>query len=262
MAFKEMQRLGSGLAGWQQEYARAVACLGDEDFAGCVEVCDGILAEDPDVEEVWKLRGDALRFGGGDPVASYEEAAKVRRSDHESLLALAECLIERGDLAAAREALGRVLEVYPEHPEALAQLGRSALEELRGAGSEASLAGLEEGLGQLERAAAVGQKSYEVAIAHAELWIEHGKRKGQRDSLDRALAILEAAHALSGCQNRVKLLEATAWLERARIAHRQGEDPGPDLDPILIHEGARFVGRTHDCPWPALLAAAHELLDR
>ncbi|HEX5136589.1 MAG TPA: protein kinase, partial [Planctomycetota bacterium] len=55
----------------QRAYADAVVRLAEEDFAGCIARCVEILAEEPDLEEVWKLRGDALRLSGGDPLPAY-----------------------------------------------------------------------------------------------------------------------------------------------------------------------------------------------
>src|SRR5690606_28621689 len=90
VAFRESQRLKGQLEDdWQIAFADAVGRLADEDYAGCVAVCDRILERDPDLEDVWRLRGDALRFSGGDPIASYRQALRVRRSDHEAYMGLA-----------------------------------------------------------------------------------------------------------------------------------------------------------------------------
>ena len=81
----------------QKGYAEAVRRLAEEDFAGCVARCDEILAEEPDVEEIWKLKGDALRLSGLDPLPAYARALEVRRSYYEVELARAEVHLARGD---------------------------------------------------------------------------------------------------------------------------------------------------------------------
>ncbi|MCK6459996.1 MAG: protein kinase, partial [Planctomycetes bacterium] len=85
----------------QRAYAEAVRRLADEDFAGSVARCDAILAEEPDLEDVWKLKGDALRLSGGDPLPAYARALEVRRSFFEVELARGEVLLARGDRAGA-----------------------------------------------------------------------------------------------------------------------------------------------------------------
>ena len=54
-AFREARRLKDGLPEWQERFPDAVQRLAEDDFAGCIEVCDEVLDGDPDAEEVWKL---------------------------------------------------------------------------------------------------------------------------------------------------------------------------------------------------------------
>jgi tetratricopeptide (TPR) repeat protein len=94
VAFGEASTLNTHLPRWQAEMARAVRLLAEDDHDGCIAACDRILEAEPDAEEVWKLRGDALRFSGGDPFASYERAIAVRRCYHEASLAMADAWLQ------------------------------------------------------------------------------------------------------------------------------------------------------------------------
>ncbi|MFG0316013.1 MAG: protein kinase [Planctomycetota bacterium JB042] len=80
-AFREARRRNEDLPVWQSRFADAVALLLEDDFDACVRECEEILAHDEDAEEVWVLKGDAERLRGGDPRASYDRAAAIRRSD-------------------------------------------------------------------------------------------------------------------------------------------------------------------------------------
>jgi tetratricopeptide (TPR) repeat protein len=90
LAFEEARRLNPDLPRWQLRVADAVRCLANNEFEGCVGECDMILAEEPDAEEVWKLRGDALHLAGQPPFESYRRALQIRRSFYEVCLAEAE----------------------------------------------------------------------------------------------------------------------------------------------------------------------------
>jgi tetratricopeptide (TPR) repeat protein/predicted Ser/Thr protein kinase len=221
----------------QRAYAEAVRRLADEDFAGCVARCDEILAEEPDLEEVWKLEGDAQRLSGGDPVPAYERALEVRRSFYEAELARGEALLARGDRAAARESADRALVIYP---------GLAAALELMARASEG-----DEALRLAREARAAGPASYEAAVTLAEMLLARGDATG-------ALVELEAARSLPGCQNRVNLLRARALL-------RRGMEGGPggraDLEAAL----ALCPDHAHhpdDAPWEELRAVSFTALAR
>lgn len=173
----------------QRGYAEAVRRLAEEDFAGCVERCERILADEPDVEDVWKLMGDAQRLAGLDPLPAYARALEVRRSYFEVELARGEVYLRRGERAAARECAARALQIHPGLPAALVLLARAD--------------DGEEAVRLAREARAAGPQSYDAAVTLAELLLERGDFTG-------ALQELDAAAALPGCQNRVNLLRAKA----------------------------------------------------
>jgi tetratricopeptide (TPR) repeat protein len=237
VAFEEARRLSSDLPGWQLEFAQAVGRLAEQDHAGCVAVCDRILADDPDVGEAWRLRGDALRLAGQDPCASYDEALRVRRSDYQACMNKGEALLVQGRIGDARECLDRALEIYPDCIEALVQLARAYLAECR---MEAGLpepaagaAALAEGVRIAERARELDPRSYEAAVTIVELHLEQARRGLDPRGIERALATLQEARELPGCQNRVNYLLARSHLEAARSLARAGGDPDPDLQRAL-----------------------------
>jgi len=280
VCFNETQRLQQGARPWQRDFAEAVSKLASEDYAACVAVCDRILRGDPDLEDVWKLRGDALRLSGADPFESYDEAIRVRRSDHEAHIRKAEAYFDQRRPHAARESLRAALRIIPEHADALAQMARSYLVEAReapgGVGPDGAAAGrenrdlgrgaagraalVEEGLAVVQRAAALVPESYDVAIAGAELELERWRLLAAPDALENALLRLTEARKLEGCQNRVRYLEATVLLERARAARAAGRDARQDLERIVAY-GEHVQGHTPDDPsWGPLLAAARKEL--
>jgi tetratricopeptide (TPR) repeat protein len=235
IAFAEARELPRGQAG----YAEAVRRLAEQDFAGCVEICTRVLAEEPDLEEVWKLEGDALRLLGRDPLPAYARALEVRRSYYEVELARAEVHLARGEREQARDAARAALEIHPRLGAAHALLAR-ALEDL--GDGEGALAAARE-------ARACEPGSYDAAVTLAELLLARGAE-------DEALAHLEAAQSLPGCQNRVMLL-------RARALYRRGTAGGPggraDLEAAL----ALCPRHDHGCdePWQELRRACAAALD-
>lgn len=261
VAFKETERLGSDMLRWQVDYARAVSRLADEDQAGCIELCDRILADDPDIEDVWRLRGDAIRFSGGDPIESYDQAIRVRRSDYEAHMAKAETYFERGQADEARRSVQSAVEIYPDCIEAVAQLGRVYLHEARGPGVKdvkRIIEIVEDGLKNMNRALALQPTNYDIVVTHAELQIERARLRSDEADLNAALDTLDRAKALDGCQNRVKFLAASALLDRARLRRARGEDPREDLQRVLRYGD----DVENQAPWTDLLAAArHELGD-
>jgi FKBP-type peptidyl-prolyl cis-trans isomerase/tetratricopeptide (TPR) repeat protein/predicted Ser/Thr protein kinase len=135
VAFQDAQRARGDLPHWQLAFTSAVTRFAEGDQDGCVGVCDEILEQDPDLEEVWKLRGDALRDAGGDPFESYARAVAVRRSYLDAHLAAAEARLDRGDRPAALAALTVALEVDPQSVPVAVLTARTHLAEARGARS-------------------------------------------------------------------------------------------------------------------------------
>ncbi len=253
VALREAQRLGGDVPGWLDECTNAVSRLAESDYDGCVAICDRILADEPDLEAVWKLRGDAQRFAGGDPFESYDRALAVRRSYFEALLGKADAHLSRGALTEAREALDHARRIHPRHADSTALLARTYLDEARrGAGGEA----LETGLRLAREAVSLDARHYDAAITLAELQIEKGRMDGSDGWLLAAGETLAAAKDLEGCPNRVNLLSARAELERARQARARGDDPAPLIEAVLDrcrHEAAMV---SDSAPWDAVRAEA------
>ncbi len=221
VAFQEAQRFEGDLASWHRDYAAAVTHLADGDYDACVAACDAVLDDDPDIEELWKLRGDALRLAGRDPFASYERAVTVRRSYFEAYFAGAEAHLAAGQRVEARAALERAVEIHPRFADALALLAKTCLEEARHGPAPQRL---EEGRRLAERALEMTRSSYDAAVTLAEIHLERGRQSAGNDGwyVD-ALAALESAGACPGCQNRVNLLTAHAHLRHARERRARGE---------------------------------------
>ncbi|MBI1850016.1 MAG: protein kinase [Planctomycetes bacterium] len=226
LAFQEAQRVKESLPVWQTNYTHAVERLAESDYSRCVAVCDEILAADADVEEVWKLRGDALRFAGGDPFESYERALRIRRSFYEAHFAIAEAHFARRAVPEARRALGRALEICPECVDAMALLARTYLAEAQHTGAPAPLL---EAAKFADAALTLDPSCYEAMVTRAEILLEEARTPDRSDRLDLALRSLDAARKMEGCPNRVGLLAARARLQRARHAIARGADPRADL---------------------------------
>ncbi len=259
VAFREAQRLGGDeMPGWQLDYVDAVGKLADGDSTGCVAVCDRILEGDADLDEVWKLRGDAQRLAGEDPCPSYDQAVGVRKSAYEALYAKAEALLERGRAKDARAALDQALKIFPDFVEARALIARSYVVEAQADGEAADDEAMALAMKHLVEALKIDPSSYEVTIAYAELCIERGRSLERGEWLDRAFELLEKARSLDGCQNRVDMLTASAHLERSRHALARGDDPRVDLDAILALARSPEPGRdkTEAAPWQKIIAAA------
>jgi len=259
VAFHEASRRAGGEQPvWQIACARAVERLAERDFDGCVAVCDEILAADPDLEEVWKLRGDALRLAGEDPVESYERALEVRRSAHTTLFAMAEAELAAGRLADARRTLERTLRVHPGYVPALVLSARIHLREADLADGDGEAA-LGRALAALADARKRAPDSYDLAVTHAEVQLRSGRDPARAEWVDRALEALARARELDGCQNRVEHLTARALLQRARHTRAAGGDPSADLAEVrrLASGGPVEVPDNH--PWLAVLRAAEEL---
>jgi tetratricopeptide (TPR) repeat protein/predicted Ser/Thr protein kinase len=249
VALAEADRLDGELPSWHAGYAEAVARLAHSDFDGCAETCDRLLEREPDVEEIWKLRGDALRLAGRDPFQSYDRALDVRRSYFEALYGRAEAHLARGDVEAAREDLRRACAIHPEFADGLALLAGT----YRDDGGD-----LHEGRTIAQRARALDPGSYDAHVVLAEIEIGLGRRGDGADWLASARETLARAAGLPGCQNRVMLLKATAWLEEARLAVREGRDPAPGLDAARALCDTAGQAVNDDAQWIDLRRAVEE----
>jgi tetratricopeptide (TPR) repeat protein len=129
IAFQEASRVGHELPAWQLRYADAVYQLAESDLEACIATCEAILADDPDLDEVWKLKGDAERRAGGDPIPAYSRALETRRSYYEAAIAMGEVHLEAGRLKEARECLTRALEIHSGQAVARVLMARSHLVE-------------------------------------------------------------------------------------------------------------------------------------
>ncbi|MCH6550561.1 MAG: protein kinase [Planctomycetes bacterium] len=259
VAFEEAQRLGGDLPPWLADCTRAVARLAESDYSGCVAICDSILKADPDVEGIWKLRGDARHLEGGDPFESYDRALDVRRTYFEALYGKAEAHLARGQIKDARRALGRAREIHPQFVDALALLARTYLVEAR---LESDPAPLETGHAVADEALALDRRNYDAAMALAEIKLEQGRLRGSDEHLTSAISTLEDAKELDGCPNRVNLLTARVTLEQARLAVASGRDPRALLEGILEFSRDQLALVSDNQPWEAVSAEAKEELAR
>jgi len=253
VAFEEACRLSESLPRWQVELAHAVRLLGEGNYAGCVSACDHILEREPELEEVWKLRGDALRFSGGEPFASYDRAIEVRRAYYEASLAKAEAWMQRGDWRAAREELGRTLDICPEYVDGLVLLARTHRAEAGETGADRPR---DEALAALERALALDPGHYLAVVERIELLLERGT--GADAELAEVQREVARARKLDGCQNRVNLLDARVLLEMARREASAGGDPAPRLREVvrMADDAERALP---DSRWSAVREQALEL---
>ncbi len=257
LAFEEAQRLGGDLPAWLHDCTDAVTRLSESDYAGCVEICDRILADEPDVEGVWKLRGDALHLAGDDPFDSYDRAVEVRRSYFEALLAKAGAHLQRGGIEEARAALDHARRIHPEYVDAAAMLARIHLVEgCRDSDNDTLDAGIEIAQQALE----IDPRHYDATVVLAELKIQMGRALRNEQWLVSAIDTLAGAGDLAGCPNRVNLLTATANLERARQLRAAGRDPRPQLDTVMSFCQDACAHVTDNEPWEAIRTEAERVL--
>ncbi len=231
-AFAEARTRDERLPLWRVRFADAVARLADEDHDGCVAECDAILADEPDAEEVWKLRGDALALASADPFESYERALEIRRSYFDARLAEADARLARGDVGGAKAAAAKALEIHPGCAEAHALLARAHLASARATRSGSDF---DSGLAAAARALELDPESYDAAVTAADLHFERalaGAGAGA-EAFGRALEGLAVASRLEGCQNRVLLTRARVLLARAKATEASGGNPVSDLDAVL-----------------------------
>lgn len=208
-------------ASWQRDYARAAAKLADGAYDACAAECERILEADPDLEEVWLLRAEALRFAMREPWECYDRAVSVRRSYYDAWLSRGEAHLERAQLAPAREAFARAQEIRPDLAEPRVALGRILLQE-----------------GKPAEAAAIFREihdDYEAAVSLAEAHLAQG-------DATHAIDALEVARKIPGCHNRVSLRMAEAQLLRGDVASAR-----------RIVDGVPAEIRAEE-PWKALAA--------
>ncbi len=249
VAFEEAQRRGGDVPLWQLDFARAAARLAESDSGGCVEVCDRILERDPDAEEVWKLRGDALDLAGQDPLPSYDRALAVRRSFFEAQQAKAEHHARNGRFAQARECLEQVRRIHPELLDAWVLEAHTHLLQAR-AGEERGH--VDEGLRCLAQTPP-GEESYDFLLVRAELALAKAEESAGADEwFDRALDALRRAKGFEGCQNRVDLLTARTLLARLRVEQAQGRERAGDLGAVLELLDGPAAQAPHNEPWLAI----------
>jgi serine/threonine protein kinase len=265
IAFQEASWLRQELPGWQMRYAEAVNQLAEGNLQECIDTCTSILDEDPDLEDVWKLKGDAQRRLGQDPVPSYVRAVETRRTYYEAVLALGEVHLAAGRLAEARQCFARALEIHSGLTPARVLVARSYLLEFRSTGS---LEMLQTGLAQAEAVSAAHPERYDAAVTLSELQLARGRVEREPEWLSHALATLERASELEGCGNRVMYLQAQARLERARIGIASGRQLAAaraDLD-VILDMGAHQEQHPHvhtpdNDPWREVLAEAEKSRD-
>jgi tetratricopeptide (TPR) repeat protein len=260
IAFQEASRLRHELPGWQLQYAQAVYKLAEGSLPGCIATCDEILAGDPDLEEVWKLKGDAERRSELDPVASYTRALETRRTYYEAALALGEVHLAAGRLADARHCLARALEINSELAQARVMMARTCLVEFAATGS---IETLRLGLEQAQRVSSDDQGDYDAAVTLAEFELAVGRAARDVEAFGRALAALERASHLDGCGNRVSYLQARARLERAQLSIAAGLDVAAaraDLEAVLAVSKEPWVQLHDHGPWREVIAEADRAL--
>jgi tetratricopeptide (TPR) repeat protein len=256
IAFEEAQRLPQSLPAWQLRYAEAVNRFADGDDEGCIAECDAVLADDPDLEEVWRLKGDAERRAGRDPLPAYTRAIETRRSYYEVLLTMGELHLAAGRVEEARGCFTQALEVHGGLAPARVLLARTYLVEFNAGASEAVLrAGL-------ERALTVSVEHpgrYDAAITLAEFQLALGRTAGDVESLSRAMATLGRAEHIEGCGNRVGYLRACARLSRAKLLLASGQNLSAareDVDAVLALRNDAAAHVPDNGPWRDLFAEA------
>ncbi|MHC4447226.1 MAG: protein kinase domain-containing protein [Planctomycetota bacterium] len=249
MAFEEAKRLGGDLPPWIGDCIEAVQRLAESDYHGCVVICDRILIQEPDVEGIWKLRGDAQCFAGEEPFESYDRALEVRRSYFEALYGKAAAHLARGQFDEARRALERAREIHPAYVDALALLARTYLVEGR---QESDTELLATGERLARQALEQDPCHYDAAVTLAEIHLVRTRVTGRDDGLVSAVEILQTAKDLPGCPNRVNLLTAQVRLEQARQANADADAARGQLESILAFCATEAEAVSESEAWMAL----------
>jgi tetratricopeptide (TPR) repeat protein len=261
IAFQEAHRMPQALPAWQLRYAEAVNRFAEGDFEKCIAECDAALEDDPDLEDVWRLKGDADRRLGHDPLPAYGRAIEIRRSYYDVLLVMAEVHLAADHIQDARNCLAQALEINNGLAAARVLLVRTYLHEFQTTGAEEVLRT------GLERALTVSIEHpdrYDAAVTLAEFQLALGRSVRDAESLTRAIATLDRAAALPGCGNRVSYLRACAQVTRAEVVIASGTDPGrarADLEAALAQRDEAKAQLFDQNPWRELLDRARRLLD-
>lgn len=257
VALRETARLKKDVLPWQADLARAVGRLADEDVDGCIEICDRMLADDPDLEEVWKLHGDALRLAGREPFESYEQALSVRRSFFQAAIAAGNAYFEKGDIAKGRESLEQALQIHPENVESLAMLARSYLLEARETDSD-KITLIERGLKNIDHALSLSDGGYDLFVTRAELLIEKSRAQSAPESMTEAISALSSAEAFPGCSNRLMFLTANALIERYEMGG--SDNPAEDMQRVITLGGPAISNEPDQNFWVDVVDRAKSLL--
>jgi tetratricopeptide (TPR) repeat protein len=259
IAFQEAHRLPQSLPAWQLRYAEAVNRFAEADYDGCLDECDAALEDDEDLEEVWRLKGDAERRLGRDPLPAYSRAIEIRRSYYEVVLTMGEVHLEAGRLEQARGCFTQALDIHSGLAPARVMLARTFLAEFAATGSEEMLRT------GLERALTVSLEHpdrHDAAVTLAEFQLKLGRLSEDADWLTRALATLDRAQQLDGCGNRVKYLRACAQISRAKVWMTSGINlPGAraDVEAVLAQRDDAVANTPDNHPWREVLAEAERL---
>lgn len=259
VALRETARLKKDVLPWQADLARAVGRLADQDADGCIDICDCMLADDPDLEEVWKLRGDAMRLAGREPFESYERALSVRRSFFEAAIAAANAYFERDEIEKGRQSLEQALHIHPENVESLAMLARSCLLESRTA-REAKIPLIERGLKHVDHALTLGDGGYDLFVTRAELLMEKSRAVASPGLMTDAIAALSSAKSFPGCENRINFLTANAMVER--VESGGGENSEEELRRVVVMGESVIAKEPDQAFWTGIIDRANVLLGK
>jgi tetratricopeptide (TPR) repeat protein len=191
------------------DLARAVAALKLRDASAAIVAATAAVEKSPSSSEAHRIRGMALLAGRryADSVASFREAVRLNPRDERSLLAIADVLVESGDPAGARAALGEATRLVPDSGLALWRLGqlhltfadeRSALQAFEKAASLPVIGGavhLHAAIGRLyhnqldlDRAAAAYAKRVLMNPDDSAAHIDQGEVRRAQEKLQEALA--------------------------------------------------------------------------
>ena len=213
---------------------------------------------------MWRLKGDAERRAGRDPLPAYERAVETRRSYYEVLMVMGEVHLEAsaGDvrrLDDARSCLTRALDIHSGLAPARVMLARTYLVEFNASGAEDVL---RTGLQRALTVSVEHPDRYDAAVTLAEFQLAAGRAAGDADALARALITLARAAELPGCGNRIRYLRARTRVERARVTLATGGDPASardDLDSVLVLRDSPEANVPDNQRWQELLRDAEQL---